>query len=121
MTHHNRIRTKVIARKNAPNWMVFGILALAAVLTVIAGVSRAEGDITISHGISKFGELKYDADFTRLDYVNPDAPFGGEFSTWAFGTFDSMNPYITKGTSAGSSSIFIESLMVGTADDTGSL
>ncbi len=121
MTHHNRIKAKVIARKNAPNWMVFSILALAAILTAIAGVSRAEGDVTISHGISKFGELKYDADFTHLDYVNVDAPFGGEFSTWAFGTFDSMNPYITKGTPAGSSSIFIESLMVGTADETGSV
>ncbi len=121
MNSHTRTRTNVIARKNAPNWMIFGIFALATVFTILAGVSRAQEDTTISHGISKFGELKYDADFARLDYVNPDAPFGGEFSTWAFGTFDSMNPYITKGSAAGSSSIFIESLMTGTADDTGSV
>ncbi len=29
------------------------------------------------HGISFFHELKYPADFTHFDYINPDAPKGG--------------------------------------------
>ncbi len=121
MTRLNKSKATIIARKNAPVWMLFSMLMLAIVLSVLAGVSRAQEDTTISHGISKFGELNYSAGYTHLNYVNVDAPFGGEYSTWAFGTFDSMNPYITKGTSAASSSIFVETLMAGTADETGAM
>ena len=70
-----------------------------------------------SHGISTFGELKYDADFVHLDYVNPDAPKGGEISIWGFGSFDSMHPYTTKGRAGQLSSMFFESLLEGTADE----
>ncbi|MBL4807739.1 MAG: ABC transporter substrate-binding protein [Rhodobacteraceae bacterium] len=121
MTHLNRAKATAIVRENPPKWMVFSVLGLAALLTLLAGCARAQDDITISHGISTFGELKYDADYPYLDYVNPDAPFGGEYSTWAFGSFDSMNPYIVKGSAAASSSIFIETLMTGTADESGSV
>ena len=85
-----------------------GALALAA---------PANADIITSHGISTFGELKYDAAFPHLDYVNPDAPKGGEISVWGFGSFDSMHPYTTKGRSGQLSSIFFESLLEGTADE----
>ena len=70
-----------------------------------------------SHGISSFGSLKYPQNFIHLDYVNPDAPKDGEISTWAFGTFDSLNRYIVKGNAAGSGNIFIETLMTETADE----
>ncbi|MCU0800704.1 MAG: extracellular solute-binding protein [Rhodobacteraceae bacterium] len=92
------------------------ILGLAAA-TVSA--ARAEETIT-AHGISTFGDLKYPADFAHLEYVNPDAPKGGEMSQWAFGNFDSMNPYSEKGRAAGLSSIMYESILVGTADEIGS-
>ena len=74
-----------------------------------------------SHGISTFGDLKYPADFKHLDYVNPNAPKGGEFSTWAFGTFDSLSPYILKGNPARGATLFFESLMTGTADEPDSM
>ena len=61
--------------------------------------SKAYSEIIRSHGISTFGELKYDTDFPHLDYVNPNAPKGGEISIWGFGSFDSMHPYSTKGKS----------------------
>ncbi|MEL7175916.1 MAG: extracellular solute-binding protein [Pseudomonadota bacterium] len=73
-----------------------------------------------SHGISTFGDLKYPADFEHLDYVNPDAPKGGEISIWGFGGFDSMNPYTPKGRAGRLSNIFFESLLTGTADEIGS-
>ncbi|MEL6203838.1 MAG: extracellular solute-binding protein [Pseudomonadota bacterium] len=73
-----------------------------------------------SHGISTFpGELKYDADFPHLDYVNPDAPKGGEISIWAFGSYDSMNPFTIKGRAARLSSAMLESLLTATADEIG--
>src|SRR5438093_2583832 len=33
-----------------------------------------------THGLSAFGDLKYPASFTHLDYVDPLAPKGGTFS-----------------------------------------
>ena len=61
--------------------LLFGFSALLA-----ASISLAEEKIIKSHGYSFFGDLKYAADFTHLDYVNPDAPKGGEISIWGFGT-----------------------------------
>ncbi len=61
------------------------------------GRSAAEVKVITSYGYSSFGELKYPADFTHLDYVNPDAPKGGEISIWSQGSFDSFNQYATRG------------------------
>ncbi len=38
------------------------------------------------------------APFERYAYVNPDAPKGGTLNSAAFGTFDSFNPFIVRGT-----------------------
>ena len=73
--------------------------------------------IITSHGYSTFGDLKYPADFTHLAYVNPDAPKGGEISTWAQGTFDTFNPYSREGRAGSLATIGYESLMTGTADE----
>ena len=94
------------------------IAGLAALIAAGPGLS-APGDMITAHGISTFGTLNYDADFPHLDYVNPDAPKGGEMSVWTFGSFDSMNPYTLKGRAAGLASIFFESLMTTTADEIG--
>ena len=82
----------------------------------IPGVCVAQNEI-ISHGISTFGDLKYEKDFRHLSYVNPNAPKGGEISFWAFGSFDSMHPYTRKGRAGAYSSIFFESLLEGTSDE----
>lgn len=91
--------------------------ALAAVVMISPLALPASADGITAHGISTFGELKYDPGFPHLDYVNPDAPKGGEISVWGFGSFDSMHPYSTKGRSGQLSSIFFESLLEGTADE----
>ena len=62
-------------------------------ISVLTGPIKANEEVTVATGYSNFGELKYSLDFDHLDYVNPDAPKGGEISIWARGTFDSMNPY----------------------------
>ena len=87
---------------------------------ILGGLAYGDNHIIKSHGISTFGELKYNSDFQHLDYVNPNAPKGGEVSIWAFGSFDSMHPYTTKGRSGSLSSIFFESLLTGTSDEIGS-
>ncbi|MDP3960330.1 MAG: extracellular solute-binding protein [Pseudorhodobacter sp.] len=102
----------------APTLGWLGAGALVLVLAASAVATRAETVIT-AHGISTFGDLKYPADFQHLDYVNPAAPKGGEIAEWAFGGFDSMNPYSIKGRAAALSSAPYESILVGTADEIG--
>lgn len=87
-----------------------GLWAGLAVVT-LAGLANAEEKIIKSHGFSNFGTLKYDADFKHLDYVNPDAPKGGEISQAVAGTFDTMNPYSRKGVAPAESALPYESLM----------
>ena len=93
----------------------FLILALAG----FAVAARAE-TVIAAHAITTFGDPpKYAADFTHLDYVNPDAPKGGEISIWTSGGFDSMNPYSVKGRSAALASAPYESILTGTSDEIG--
>lgn len=88
-----------------------------AVAAGLAGALRAGDKVITAHGISTFGDLRYAADFAHLDYVNPDAPKGGEIAEWTSGGFDSMNPYTVKGRAAALSTIMLESLMERTADE----
>ncbi len=97
--------------------LVFPLIAACALLLALAAPLRAEGDVIRSHGLSAFGDLKYDAGFTHFDYVNPDAPKSGTFSTWAFGTFDSLSPYILKGNAAAGATVFFDTLMTGNLDE----
>ncbi|MBU0782243.1 MAG: extracellular solute-binding protein [Alphaproteobacteria bacterium] len=82
----------------------------------LAGQAGAQ-DLVKSHGYSYFGDLKYPADFPHLDYVNPDAPKGGEISEWAPGTFDGYNPYFRGGNTAVMSTAPFEAIVTTTADD----
>ncbi len=101
-------------------YIIFLNLMLIIKSLLFSGLGYSETLIK-SHGISSFGNLKYSKDFSHLEYVNPNAPKSGEISTWAFGTFDSLNRYIVKGNAAGSGNIFIETLMTETADEPDSM
>lgn len=97
----------------------YGTFAALAGAVFAAAPLWAQDTVITAHGISTFGELQLPADFTHLPYVNPDAPKGGEISVWAFGGFDSMNPYSIKGRAAGLSSAPYEAILTGTADEIG--
>ena len=88
-----------------------------AVITANNLVADDIDPVTISHGYSFFGDLKYPANFEHLDYVNAKAPKGGEISQWGFGTFDSFNAYARKGNSAALSSAPYETILTSFADD----
>lgn len=108
-------KTAVATRPNIA--LLTGALLTTALLLTTAQ-ARAQETI-IANGISTFGALKYPADFKHLDYVNPDAPKGGEMSLGVLGSFDSMNPYSVKGMAGSLSSVFYESILEGTADEIG--
>ena len=70
-----------------------------------------------SHGFSEFDTLKYPEGFAHFDYVNPDAPKGGELSYSTQGTFDSFNPFTRKGRAGARSADQYESLLTGSYDE----
>ena len=70
------------------------------------------------HGIALHGAPKQPASFTHFSYVDPDAPKGGRLVMSAYGSFDSLNPLIVKGTAAnGIRDFVIESLMARGLDE----
>lgn len=70
------------------------------------------------HALSLYGDIKYKEGFTHFDYVNPDAPKGGALRLSAIGTFDSLNPYIVKGSPAsGLGELTTPTLMTQTYDE----
>ncbi|NKB28509.1 MAG: ABC transporter substrate-binding protein [Rhodobacteraceae bacterium] len=93
-------------------------VALATLIaTLPAGAMAESHGVTVSHGYTNFGELKYPADFPHLNYVNPDAPKGGQLSLWAQGNFDSFNLYTRKGVPVANTDLMYEDLMIAFADD----
>ena len=50
------------------------------------------------HGIAMYGDPALPPDFVSLPYVNGDAPKGGAIVLGNTGTFNSLNPYVVKGT-----------------------
>ena len=72
------------------------LAALAPVaLAATAAIDDARGEP--AHGLSIFGDLKYPAGFAHFDYVDPDAPKGGEMRISFVGSFDNLNPFILRG------------------------
>ena len=50
-----------------------------------------------AHGIAMYGDPALPPDFVSLPYANPDAPKGGRVVTGNVGGFDSLNPFILRG------------------------
>ncbi len=113
----SRVQAKAVDTSKLRNFVVGSAIGLAVIFGAMS--LRADEAITKTHGFNFFGELKYPADYKHLDYVNPDAPKGGEISIWTMGTFDSFNPYTRKGRAGALASAPFESLLEGTSDEVG--
>jgi microcin C transport system substrate-binding protein len=94
-------------------------LLLSTAMTLVAAslpcTLRAQTASKTFHALSLLGEPKYGPDFPHLDYVNPQAPKGGEVRLYGIGGFDSFNAFIVKGDPGPSSSV--ETLMTSPDDD----
>ena len=97
-----------------------GALAAASLLAALA-LGSAQAMAAPAHGIAMHGAPKYGPDFQHLDYVNPDAPKGGELRRAVTGTFDNLNPFIIKGVVAQGRHHVFESLLKRTWDEPFSL
>ncbi len=74
-----------------------------------------------AHAYAQFGDVRYPPGFTHFDYVNPDAPKGGEIRLvpgTTSTTFDKFNPFTLKGTPPpGIAGLMFESLLVGNSQE----
>lgn len=114
------VTTTVTAKSRDRSWIKplasAALLSAAALLTsAVTARSADEADVITSHGYSFYGDLDYPADFTHFDYVNPEAPKGGELAIPFIGTLDSMNPYSGKGRAHAFSVYPYESLLADAA------
>ena len=88
----------------------------AALAALLASGALADA-VRVSHGVSVFGDLKYGADFTHLDYVDPDAPKGGTLRLWGLDTFETLNPFILKGQKEPWNALVFDTLMARAFDE----
>ena len=74
-------------------------------------------------GYAVWGAFKYPPGFAHFDYVNPQAPRGGELRLVAgsrISTFDKYNPFTLKGTAPSFlGDLLFESLLTGSMDEIG--
>jgi len=98
------------AKFRFPQGLAAGLLMLSVSLSTVAWGEPVQG-------IALHGQPKYGPDFKHFDYVNPDAPKGGEARFAAIGSFDTFNPFNIKGQPVVGIGQLFESLMTGSADE----
>lgn len=109
----NRPNARAATRETTP--VLKALFAGTAIALAAIGITqKAQGQevaMVVAHGFSHYGDLAYAPGFPHFNYVNPNAPQGGEISEWAPGTFDSMNPYSRRGRPGRYSWAIYESLL----------
>lgn len=95
------------------------LILVAAAFLLWTGFSAAQAKEKVfrGHGIAMHGDLKYPAGFKHFDYVNPDAPKGGDIRLATIGGFDSFNPFIVGGRGAAGVAQIYDTLMEASADE----
>lgn len=91
------------------------LLAFALPTSILAKID--DGPIVKSHAISMHGKPKYPHGFDRFEYTSERAKKGGMLRLSGFGTFDSLNAFITKGNQADNLGLIYDSMTVGSGDE----
>jgi len=90
----------------------------------LLGLTAAAGPVCAApqYGIAMYGEPSLPPDFVSLPYANPDAPKGGTIAFAEVGGFDSLNPFILKGSAPYGVAVHtVETLMARSIDEPFSL
>ncbi|MBY5784839.1 extracellular solute-binding protein [Rhizobium leguminosarum] len=96
-------------------WSKIGLfLSLVGVLVPLSSMAE---DQEFRIGSSAINELKYQPGFTHFDYVNPNAPKGGDLRLSTTGTFDTFNPLLDKGEVATGIALIYDTLMKPAEDE----
>jgi len=97
-------------------------LIFSLLLTLSFNISErisvfADSKTIKSSSIAMNGEPKYSEGFSHFEYVNPEAPKGGEVTLSSIGSYDSFNAFIAKGVSASGLGMIYETLTTGSSDE----
>lgn len=85
---------------------------------LLFGVIACCAQAAPQHALTLYNEApKYPANFQHFDFVNPDAPKGGTFRIAGFGSFDSFNPFISKGVPEQNIGLIYDTLMAQSLDE----
>jgi microcin C transport system substrate-binding protein len=76
------------------------LFAAGVGLVAFSGRAMAQQGPIRTHALSLLGTPALPPDFPHWPWVNPNAPQGGEVTLSGLGSFDSLNPFIMRGTSA---------------------
>ena len=113
-------------RSTLPRRDFLALGAAAAAAAMLPGRAFADTPTGVKlHGLSAFGDLKYKPDFTHFDYVNVDAPKGGQMNfappngtlNQSFLTFNTLNSLVLKGESPPRTELCFDSLMTSALDE----
>lgn len=86
-----------------------------AFFAVILATSEARAEPM--YGISMYGSPALPPDFVSLPYARPDAPKGGSITLGNTGGFNSLNPYVHKGTAPWQLRFFTHEALMGRSWD----
>jgi len=82
-----------------------------------ASTLAAAPSVIVSEALSLHSTPKYRPGFAHFDYANPAAPKGGTLRLGTVGTFDSFNPYTSRGETAAGVGYLYDALMVQSLDE----
>ncbi|HDQ41769.1 MAG TPA: ABC transporter substrate-binding protein [Desulfonatronum sp.] len=100
-----------------PEQPVAALLCLACAAFLAAAGPAWSEEPGWRHGLALHGDLKYGPNFSRFEYVSPAAPKGGEMRLAGIGTFDSLNPFILRGTPPTGLGMTFDTLTVQSLDE----
>ena len=94
-------------------------LAASLVLALLAPGPAAEAQSSPKrhHALSLVGEPKFGPDFKSFDWVNPNAPKGGNVRMWSEGSFENLNSFTISGEAADQLDLIYDQLMASSADE----
>ncbi|MCQ2914607.1 MAG: extracellular solute-binding protein [Alphaproteobacteria bacterium] len=97
----------------------FSLLISSFILILSSNVVKADSPYhaEVARGVAMHGRPKYGWNFKNFDYVNPDAPKGGIIKFSAFGSYDTFNPFVIKGTAAAGVDLMYDTLTVDSEDE----
>ncbi|PYY88729.1 ABC transporter substrate-binding protein [Pseudomonas sp. TKO26] len=85
---------------------------------LLFGVIACYAQAAPQHALTLYNEApKYPASFQHFDFVDPQAPKGGTFRMAGFGSFDSLNPFISKGVPEQNIGLIYDTLMTQSLDE----
>lgn len=97
------------------------VLSLAALAPAAVWTATADAQAPATSGpvpgFAMHGDVKYPPGFKHFDYVNPNAPKGGDVKMYAIGTFDSFNFYILRGVPTTAAVSTYDTLMTASGDE----